>query len=275
MVDGQHCRWFNLHKTPIHEDGTHPQSTIILLEDQTELQQLEHQLMHKERLASIGSLAAGVAHEIGNPVTNIDCLAQEISAQFTDDELQQAVVQIREQAQRIVKILQSLLNLAHSGNALVTSPQPGHLQALVQQAIDWLLLDKQLKPVHLDNQVDPQTQVACEPQRLLQVFINLLKNAIDASPPQGLILIQSEQDDINATLTIENPGPGIRADQLQRIFDPFFTTKAVGQGTGLGLPLAHSIINEHFGQLKLESPIDPVTQQGTRVIIQLPLFSPA
>ena len=270
-------RWFNLHKASLPmNDRSLVEGTVILVEDQTDIQLLEDELVHSERLASIGSLAAGVAHEIGNPVTGIDCLAQDLLYDSQDEQVHEVAKQIREQTQRVTRIVQSLVNFAHGGTADGTVQHTPHpLRDVVQEAINLLELSRKSQDVHFHNRIPQELMVTCDPQRLAQVFINLLNNARDASPVGEAIVIQPKSTDEPQQLILEvvDRGMGIPPENLDRIFEPFFTTKDVGKGTGLGLWLAYSIVEEHFGQLTFESPAFQLEGIGTRVIITLPRFT--
>ncbi|WP_119395319.1 sensor histidine kinase [Salinibius halmophilus] len=264
-------RWLNLQKAAVlsHRAGT--RGTIILIEDQTEFRVLENQLMHSERLASIGSLAAGVAHEIGNPVTNIDCLAQDMKYAQDMQEVQEVSGQIIDQTRRISRIMQSLTNFAHAGQEQHGSGSEDYsIRKLIEEAIHLVTLSKQRNNVLFINRCEDSLLIRCEPQRLSQVFINLLNNAADASPNGGDVVISSQQEEHSVIVTVEDQGTGIPGEVIDRIFDPFFTTKEVGKGTGLGLFLTFAIIEEHYGQISVDSPANPLSKRGTKFTIRLP-----
>lgn len=246
--------WYNLHKSIIKASGGQPGGIVILVEDQTETQMLEEELMHSERLASIGRLAAGVAHEIGNPITGIDCLAQSMRYETDNQEVLEMAAQIQEQTKRVTRIVQSLMNFSHSGHQ-TTEHLPVNISVCIDEAIQLLLLSDQGRDIAYTNQCDPEWQVVGDSQRLVQVFINLLGNARDASPNDSSIYITGRIDQYQAVIHVIDQGSGIAEDKLDHIFDPFFTTKEVGKGTGLGLALVYSIIEEHYGQISIESPV--------------------
>ncbi len=261
--------WLNLNKASVVEESAHQ---ILMVEDYTETQTLEDELVHSERLASVGRLAAGVAHEIGNPVTGIACLAQNLKL-FTDDkDVLETADQIITQTQRISKILQTLMNFSRSGNfSQSTKHEAVNLHGCVDEAIHLLSLSTAETQVRFHNQVTDDIQVMGDAQRLVQVFVNLLSNAQDASPHLGNIWINAERKDYTTSIQITDQGSGIEPDQLDQLFEPFFTTKGPDKGTGLGLALVYGIIEEHYGHIKIESPIDNETRTGTRVVIILPV----
>jgi PAS domain S-box-containing protein len=269
-LDGQ-IRWLNLHKAAIDEPLA-PGNTglVLLVEDLTETQMLEDKLVHSERLASIGRLAAGVAHEIGNPITGIACLAQNLREEReTDPELAEISSQIIEQTKRVSRIVQSLMSFAHAG-ARQQAEEPVGLAEVAQDAIGLLALNRRTIEVQFFNLCDPEHWAVGDPQRLAQVLINLLSNARDASPPRGAIRVKSEASEQTVDLIVEDEGTGIPKAIMDRLFEPFFTTKDPGEGTGLGLALVYSIVEEHYGQITIDSPVDPELQRGTRIRVTLP-----
>ncbi|MFZ3154263.1 sensor histidine kinase [Pseudomonas sp.] len=269
-LDGQ-TRWLNLHKAAIDEPLAPGNSGLVLLvEDLTETQMLEDKLVHSERLASIGRLAAGVAHEIGNPITGIACLAQNLREEREgDSELTEISEQIIEQTKRVSRIVQSLMSFAHSGSHQ-NSEEPVCLAQVAQDAIALLALNRRSVEVQFFNLCDSDHWVIGDPQRLAQVLINLLSNARDASPPGSAIRVKSEVFEHTIDLIVEDEGSGIPKAIIDRLFEPFFTTKDPGKGTGLGLALVYSIVEEHYGQITIDSPADPQLQRGTRIRVSLP-----
>lgn len=267
-------RWINLHKGTLENPDNHEYGgLVILIEDQTDTQLLEEELIHSERLASVGRLAAGVAHEIGNPITGIACLAQDIKYETDNPVLLEIGEQILEQTQRVSRIVQSLVNFSHTGNHLQHEEQgPVNIRVCSQDAIDLLLLSDKENEIHFENNCDDTGIVLGDEQRLQQVFVNLLSNARDASPNNSVIRIESSIDRHSVEIKVTDEGSGIEPDAIERIFEPFFTTKEVGKGTGLGLALVYSIIEEHYGHINIQSPANEITGKGTCVTISLPRF---
>ncbi|MDA0787910.1 MAG: ATP-binding protein [Proteobacteria bacterium] len=270
----------NLHKAAI---DTLPQSNrdlIIVIEDLTESQLLEEQLLHKERLATIGQFAAGVAHEIGNPVTGIACLAQDLLQEPASDQSPEVARQILEQTERISTILQTLTNFAHgSGTDRAVPMLAVNIKQCINEAVRLLSLSRRDNPIALVNDCE-DLYVLGNPQRLAQVFINLMTNAqdamTDANPGmapgnmghRGTIRMTTELCGEDITIRISDQGPGMTQDQLKLIFDPFYTTKDPGKGTGLGLPIVSSILREHNGDIQIGS----TGAEGTTVAITLPRY---
>lgn len=272
VINGQ-SRLYNLHKAEIGESVLiNSGGVVILVEDITEINLLEDRLIHSERLASIGRLAAGVAHEIGNPVTGIACLAQTLRDEWAENtEVVEMSEQIIEQTKRISRIVHSLMNFAHSGGQ-IQSNVPVCLYEITQETIHLLVLNKEKKAVNFENLCNLNDKVAGNPQRLTQVLINLLDNARDASPENGTITIRSNETGNEIELCIEDQGEGIKDEIKARIFEPFFTTKEPGVGTGLGLALVYSIIEDLHGKIIIKSPMDSYTKTGTCFSITLPKY---
>ncbi len=267
------ARWLNLHKAAIEEGNS---GLVVLIEDATQTRLLEDKLVHSERLASIGRLAAGVAHEIGNPITGIACLAQNLRYERDDDaEITEISSQIVEQTKRVTRIVQSLMNFSHSGQNQDDHHEPIRLFDSADEAIHLLNLNKMEKSVHFFNLCNTEHWIQGDTQRIAQVLINLLSNARDASEASGHIFIRTTANHSTVELLIEDQGSGISADGLEQLFEPFFTTKDPGKGTGLGLALVHSIIEEHYGEIQVDSPCDIDLQRGTRFRISLPRYIPS
>ncbi|MDO3721799.1 ATP-binding protein [Marinobacter sp. chi1] len=265
--------WLNLHKAalsgPDHPEG----GSIILVEDQTETRLLEDELMHSERLASVGRLAAGVAHEIGNPVTGISSLAQNLKLETDNPEILDTANQIQQQTRRISTILQSLMNFARTGNhAQANRYEPVNIHRCVDESINLLSLSDKDGHIRFINELPEELRVLGDEQRLVQVFVNLLANARDASPEGSTIRVSGNGDGYSAIIEVIDEGSGIPEDQLDHIFEPFYTTKAPNKGTGLGLSLVYSIVEEHYGNIQVESPVDQITGQGTCVRVRLPAY---
>jgi PAS domain S-box-containing protein len=266
----------NLHKAVIErsaeQDSSH-EGVIILIEDITETEILEAGLTHSERLASIGRLAAGVAHEIGNPITGIACLAQTIRDEFESDELNNLAQQIIEQTNRTSKILQSLVNFAHAGtNKSHYKNEIVSIVDCINEAQVLISLDKKSKDLSFQLDADPAARILGDSQRLIQVLVNLISNARDASRSGGKINLQASIEGNQVRITITDEGLGIPAAIKDRIFDPFFTTKEAGEGTGLGLSLVFSIVEDLHGDIDIISPHGNAKSAGTQVILRFPLF---
>lgn len=268
-------RWLSLHKSRVHESlhGERDAGQVIVVEDVTEIRALELRAAHNERLASIGRLAAGVAHEIGNPVTAIACLTQNLALGASDDELDQGTSQILEQTRRITRIVESLVTFSHSGQLPQHHHLPVDIHDTAAEAVALLALDPDRRRQRFENHCASGLMVSGDAQRLLQVFVNLFANAADASPDDQPVSIHAERNGDQIQVSIEDLGHGIPAALLDTLFEPFVTSKPPGRGTGLGLALVYSIIEDHRGSIRVESPTRE--GHGTRFIISLPAASSA
>jgi Na+/proline symporter/signal transduction histidine kinase len=266
---GKKVHVLNLHKAAIEapEGGAAPTGTVILVEDLTDLHTLEAELAHSDRLASVGRLAAGVAHEIGNPVTGIASLAQNVLHEPENVPLvEESLDLILEQTRRISNIVRSLVSFSHSGAATDLTPAPLEVAHCIDEAIRLVKLSHAGKQINFVNQCDPEHRLYGDRQRLSQVFVNLLTNACDASQPGNRVTISSRLEGDYVEVEVADEGSGIPEELLSRVFEPFFTTKQPGQGTGLGLPMVYNIVQEHSGTVSIESR----EGEGTRITLRLP-----
>ena len=270
VIDKGPSRWIGLHKTPIEEGSN--SSTVIMVEDITDLEMLEEELLHNERMASIGRLAAGVAHEIGNPVTGIACLAQNLEYESDPEEIRYMAQDILKQTGRVTRIVESLMNFSHTGpQSTETKLAPTNLADCVDEAIHLLELDLEAVPAQFENHCDREVVVLADSQRLLQVFINLLGNARDACVEgDAHVHIRSIQSDELVRVDVEDNGCGIPPELQSQVFEPFYTTKEPGAGTGLGLALVFSIMEDMNGKVQITSPLTAGDNPGTRITLHLP-----
>jgi len=264
-----HTRWLNLHKEEVHEAGSDTASLVLLVEDLTEQQRLEAELAHSARLASIGTLASGVAHEIGNPLTGISCIAQNLLEETDPIEREQGLDDILQQSKRISDIVQSLLSFARAS----PSDTRSHLElsTLVEEAIRLVRLSRSGRDIQFINLVPLTLSVDGDRARLTQVFVNLLANAADASPPGARVEVRAAQGAASITIDVQDWGTGIAPELRDRIFEPFVTTKEPGRGTGLGLPLVFRIVADHGGSIGVDSR----PGHGTTFTVRLPVASGA
>ncbi len=266
----------NLHKADLGADvgmsaGALP-GQVILMEDRTDLDKLEAELAHNERLASIGRLAAGVAHEIGNPLTGIASIAQNLPDDIEDSEqrplIQEQSDDILSQVARINSIVKSLLTFSHADAVAQTPYEPVDVSQRVREAVRLVSLSPDTRDLNIEIDMPDSVLVNGDANLLMQVFVNLINNACHASPAGSTINIRGTlQDNMLVVETIDQ-GSGVPAEIRDHVFEPFFTTKPVGQGTGLGLSLAYSIVANHNGRLRIGD-----SEVGTRMIVTLPLHA--
>lgn len=268
LADG--TRFLSLHKAELEGNDSEPGGMVILVEDHSEMKWLEDELVHAARLASIGQLAAGVAHEIGNPITGISSLAQNLRYDTDDPEVLATAEQIQQLTDRVSRIVSSLVGFAHGGRHLAGRDlAPVGVAEVVDEAIHLIHLARSGDDVRFDNRCPTAESVEGDAQRLLQVMVNLLGNARDASGPGDRVIIEATPEGEGLRLTVTDEGQGIDESVRDHLFEPFTTTKPPGEGTGLGLPLVYSIVAEHHGQIDLVSP-PPDRERGTRISLWLP-----
>jgi signal transduction histidine kinase/Na+/proline symporter len=264
-------RWINLHRAVIGEaDG----NLVLVMEDVSAMQSMQSRLQHTERLAGIGRLAAGVAHEIGNPVTGIASLAQNLRADFPESaSVTEYADSILEQTRRVTRIVQSLVSFSHTDQHVGHELEAVPLASVVAQAIELLKLAPAARFTHFANDIADDVMVHGDSQRLCQVFVNLLSNARDASPENGKILVRAECHGDRVQIEVEDFGHGLPPGALRdTLFEPFVTTKPAGTGTGLGLALVHGIIESHHGSIQMVDKGDYDQGQGVIVQLTLPLL---
>jgi PAS domain S-box-containing protein len=264
-------RWYNLHKAayadPVIEGaGPSRPGVVMLIEDLTDLGNLEAELAHSDRLASVGRLAAGVAHEIGNPVTGIASLAQNLRHESDPDIVRQSVEDIIDQTRRISSILSTLKSFSR-GSRHLQQRETFPLNEAVEQAVHLLRLTHKHDGIRFEASCPEGIVMTGNRQQLSQVLVNLLSNAADASKPGDRVDLLARGGSDEAIIEVMDQGQGIPEEIQESIFEPFYTTKPTGQGTGLGLSLAYKIIEDHNGTLTIDSQAG----FGTRVVVTLPL----
>ncbi len=244
---------------------------IVLFENVTARVELEEQLQIADKMASIGVLAAGVAHEVNTPLTGISSYTQMLLEQADPDHPNTKLLEkIERQTFRAAKIVNGLLTLARSGAQPTNEPGSVDINAVVSDVLS--LLEHQLKAGNVQTRRELASSspvVRGFEQKLQQVFLNLILNARDAMPKGGWLSISTRTEGDRAVIELGDTGAGISAEHLSRIYDPFFTTKAIGQGTGLGLSITYGIVREHDGTITCDSTVG----EGTRFVLTLPLVS--
>jgi PAS domain S-box-containing protein len=242
--------------------------TIVIIEDVTRRVQLEEQLQISEKMASIGLLAAGVAHEVNTPLTGISSFTQMLlEGADPQDPRTKVLEKIERQTFRAAKIVNGLLNLARPGAAAAADVGAVDLNTVIADVLSLLEHQFQLQHVTVRRELSDQPlAVTGTEQKLQQVFLNLFLNAKDAMPKGGWLSVSTRADHSHVVVEISDTGSGIPSEYLARIYDPFFTTKAIGHGTGLGLSITYGIVREHNGTIDCESGIG----QGTRFTLRFP-----
>ncbi len=237
--------------------------TIFIFEDITERLTIENQLMISEKLASLGLLTAGIAHEINTPLTGISSYVQLLLKSSTNSADREIAEKIEAQIERVAKMVKSLLSFSRGEKGQI---KKFPLRNCIGDILT--LLDYRLKKQSIDLKINipEDIEIWGELDKLQQVFLNIISNAIDAMADGGTLKVESERRGNDVLIKISDTGIGIKKEHLNRIFEPFFTTKGYGRGTGLGLSISYQIVKEHNGEIIVESEYD----KGTTFTITLP-----
>jgi PAS domain S-box-containing protein len=232
---------------------------------------LEQQVLHSEKLAALGRLAAGVAHEIGNPLTSISTFAQLLREMATDEFTQSSLDIINNHIQRITEIVRRMSTFSRADSLNIKFVQ---LNDVVNSTLDLMRFDKRMKStIEIGVSLDPGLpKTMIDEGQMSQVFINIILNALDAMPDGGKLTITTRHEKVyqgrdDILIGFADTGVGISKDSLEKIFDPFYTTKEVGKGTGLGLSVSYNIVRRFKGDIKVESELG----KGTVFTIILPV----
>ncbi|MFZ5518501.1 MAG: PAS domain-containing sensor histidine kinase [Candidatus Zhuqueibacterota bacterium] len=251
-----------------NEKGEYLGSSVIA-RDITETRRLEQQLIQSEKLSAVGQLAAGIAHEVGSPLTAISSLAQLLYEQSSDESNRDKLKLIREQIDRIARIVRELVNFS---KPITTTVGNVSVNAVIEEAVRIVKYDKRLKYIKTATELFPALpSIKISFDQLLQVLVNILLNAGDAleGKKNGTITINSRLVGEKIIITIMDNGIGIEPENLDKIFEPFFTTKKPGKGTGLGLWVCYNIVKGFSGDLLVESE----QGKGTAFHVVLPILT--
>ena len=246
------------------EDGT-----VLAIEgyviDITQERMLEDQLRKTERLAELGTLASGMAHEIGTPMNVILGRAELLMRKAQDEHTRKGLSTIVTQVERITKIMNQLLSFARRRPS---ERRAVDMREVVTDVLD--VLQEKLQKQHIQverNEAEELPRAWADPDQMNQVLLNLVLNACQAMPTGGKLSLGLVATEKGLELRVEDTGVGMPEEDLKKIFDPFFTTKGVGEGTGLGLTVVHGIIQEHEGSIRVSS----LPGKGTVFLVTLPM----
>ena len=241
---------------------------LLLIEDITDHVRLEEQLQISEKMASIGLLAAGVAHEVNTPLTGISSFTQMLLEGADPKDPKTVLLEkIERQTFRAAKIVNGLLNLSRPGTAS-NERIDVDLNAIITDVFSLLEHQFTVGSIKVRRELSPSAAAVLGIEhQLQQVFLNLFLNARDAMPSGGWLSVSTRVEGDRVIAEIADTGSGIPSEQIARIYDPFFTTKSIGRGTGLGLSITYGIVREHDGTIDCDSAVG----QGTRFTLALPL----
>ncbi len=241
------------------------------------LANLNEQLIQSDKMAALGKMAAGIAHEINNPLAVIGEKAGWMRDLLLDEKFQESenlkeyaisIDKIEEHVERARKVTHNMLGFARRMEHRLDDVDINHV---LSQTIELLQNHAQINNIEIRKDFQPDLPIiASDQSQLQQVFLNLINNAIDAIEKDGLIEVKTRKEGSQVVIGIKDNGSGIPEKHLTKIFDPFFTTKEVGKGTGLGLSVSYNIIEKLGGLITVKS----ILSEGTLFSVKLPLVSP-
>ena len=259
---------FAVNMSPMRDENGNVTSIVVVMTDITDAAMLQAKLMHTEKMAAVGQLVSGVAHEVNNPLTAILGFADLLNDHPDVPEFAKADLRvILEEAQRTKQIVQNLLSFARQ---MPPQRKPLRVNAILRQTLALRSYDFSNRGVQIVEKFQADLpEIIGDGHQVQQVFLNILNNAYDAvneNSGAGKIEIETSRGNGFAEITFSDNGPGITYPE--RIFDPFFTTKEVGKGTGLGLSICYGIVREHAGEILCHNQPDG---QGAVFTVRLPL----
>jgi signal transduction histidine kinase len=272
---GQLTRSMNIMLKRLDENKRELKDHISSLEKANQdLQQAQNEIIRSEKLASVGRLAAGIAHEIGNPIGIILGYLELINKnKSSEDEKKDFLNRIQSEITRVNKIIRQLLDFSRPSNG---EPQETHIHELIMNTVDILIPQPVMGAIRIDYQLKANNdEIIADPNQLQQVFLNVILNAADSlaeednrkgKDSEKVLTILSVNANDAMELRFEDNGSGISEEELAQIFDPFYTTKEPGEGTGLGLSVCYRIVEGLGGTIRAESE----KGQGTKIIITIP-----
>jgi len=258
VILGGESRHFRLSKIPMRLEGDEITHVITVGEDITEWRTIQEQVMQSEKLAAVGQLAAGVMHEINNPLATISACVAAIEGRVREGSpaapVEEYLTIIEKEVDRCTRIVDGLLDFSRPKGK---SKGPVKLDALVEQTLFLLKHHQRFRRLSVHRDLDPAIPAALgNAEQLIQVLMALLLNAVDAMEQGGTLGVRSGRSRTRSDevfVEVEDTGVGIPRDEQSKIFEPFYTTKPPGRGTGLGLSICYGIVEEHRGRIEVES----------------------
>lgn len=260
---------YNISINPIKNAHGEVVGVVHVISDVTEKNRLKEQLLQSEKMAAVGQLVSGVAHELNNPLTGVMGYSQLLLRRLGEDsEASRDLHAIVDETERATKIVQNLLSFARKHQPTFTVV---NLNQVIRNVLQLRNYELEVKNISIDLRLAEELpETMADFHQLEQVLLNVINNAVqavEAAEHPGRIVISTDHDETYIRVSIDDNGPGISAEAQKRIFDPFFTTKGVGEGTGLGLSICYGIIEEHGGRMEVSSHMG----KGTTVSFTLPI----
>ncbi len=263
---GDDSQFYYVHLYPIFDDDGNVIKAVHYVKDITDRKQMDEQMRMAEKLAAVGQLSAGVAHEINNPLGGIRLCFNNLMTTEMGEETRRAHIDvINSGLAKIQDIIGQLVDFSKKSSLSVSSVSVNHLIENVLKLTDYLISKKEIKIIK--NLSPDIPEIIVDRNKIEQVFLNIVLNAVHAMDnAPGTLTVETMLDGGYCKVSFSDTGPGIPDDILPDIFDPFFTTKGVGDGTGLGLSVSRSLVEQHNGKIKVET-----SEIGTKFIIELPI----
>jgi two-component system sensor histidine kinase HydH len=251
--------------TTLFEENGAFLGSVILFIDLTEIRHLKKEIARSQRLASLGNLAAGVAHEIRNPLSSIKGFATYFKERYRDNPLDGETADIMlQEVERLNRVITQLLDFARP---VTLEKKPTAIRPLISQTLKMIAGQAEAKQIAIQADLPDCPEVMIDADKIKQVFLNLFLNALEMMTAGGILQVKVRPAEGNAVhITISDSGPGIDEKHLAHIFDPYFTTRPAG--TGLGLSIVHKIIEAHDGEIRVES----TPGAGATFTIRLPIM---
>ena len=258
--------WINTTATMITHKGK--LAALISFADITEQKKQTELLMMTDRLASLGELASGAAHEINNPLTSIIGFSQLLLEKQVPDDIREDLKLINNEAQRAASVTKNLLTFARRH---APTKQRNQINNIIEDVLKLRTYEHKANGIEVKRQLAPDLpEIMVDYFQMQQVFMNIVINAeyfMTVAHNKGTLTITTKKQNDTVMISFADDGPGIPSENLRRIFDPFFTTKETGKGTGLGLSICHGIVTEHGGQIYAKSQLS----KGTTIFVELPI----
>jgi PAS domain S-box-containing protein len=260
--------YFHESSSPVFSEKGEVTGSIIVARDITQQKRIEQQLIMTDRLASIGELSSGIAHELNNPLTSVIGFSQLLMEGDVPANIKEDLATIYNEAQRAAVIVKNLLTFARKHAPV---KQLSQVNTVIEDVLKLRTYEQKVNNIEVEKHLAINLPgIMIDYFQMQQVFLNIVVNAEFAmleAHHKGRLTITTEKVDDIIRISFTDEGPGIPEENLKRIFDPFFTTKEVGKGTGLGLSICHGIVSEHGGKIYAKSE----NGQGTSFIVELPL----
>jgi two-component system NtrC family sensor kinase len=254
----------------IHDNQGQPVDILIIARDISERKQMEEQLIMTDRLASIGELTSGIAHELNNPLTSIIGFSELLIDEDIPENIKSQLDIMYNEAQRAAEITKNLLTFARNHSPV---KQASQINNIIEDVLRLRSYEQKIKNIEVNTQLDADLpEIMVDYFQMQQVFLNIIINAEFAmleAHNRGTLTITTQRVNNHIKASFTDDGNGILKENLSQIFNPFFSTKDVGKGTGLGLSICHGIVTEHGGSIYARS--EPV--KGATFIVELPVNS--